>query len=79
MKTAISVPDDVFRKAERLAKRLGISRSELFTRAVSMLVDESEGRDITASYDRAFAAPADEESHELRRRSARRVLGDVEW
>ena len=33
MKTAISIPDDVFREAERAAKRLGMSRSELFSRA----------------------------------------------
>jgi hypothetical protein len=34
MKEAISIPDDVFERAEREAQRLGISSSELFTRAV---------------------------------------------
>jgi metal-responsive CopG/Arc/MetJ family transcriptional regulator len=34
MKTVISIPDDVFRQAEHAAKRLGMTRSELFTRAV---------------------------------------------
>ncbi len=34
MKTAISIPDEVFRQAEQAAKRLGVSRSEFFTRAV---------------------------------------------
>jgi hypothetical protein len=33
LKTAISIPDQVFRRAEAAAKRLGLSRSELFTRA----------------------------------------------
>ena len=34
MKTAISLPDDLFQAVERLAKRLGVSRSELYRRAV---------------------------------------------
>lgn len=34
MKTAISIPDEVFAEAERVARRLGMSRSELFTKAV---------------------------------------------
>jgi metal-responsive CopG/Arc/MetJ family transcriptional regulator len=34
MKTAISIPDAIFTEAERLAKRRGMSRSELYTRAV---------------------------------------------
>jgi len=36
MKTAVSVPNDVFRAAERAAKRLGISRSELYARTSPM-------------------------------------------
>lgn len=34
MKTAVSVPDDVFAKAERLARRMKKSRSELFSNAL---------------------------------------------
>ena len=34
MKTAISIPDSVFHSAQTLADRLGISRSELFCRAL---------------------------------------------
>lgn len=34
MKTAISIPDQVFAQAEQIARRNGISRSELFTKAV---------------------------------------------
>ncbi len=34
MKTAISIPDDVFTSADRLAKQLRMSRSELYVRAV---------------------------------------------
>ncbi len=34
MKTAISLPDIVFEEAESLAKHLGVSRSELYTKAL---------------------------------------------
>ena len=34
MKTAVSIPDDVFERAERLAKRARHSRSEVFSRAL---------------------------------------------
>jgi metal-responsive CopG/Arc/MetJ family transcriptional regulator len=34
MKTAVSIPDDVFAKAERLARRMRKSRSELFSNAL---------------------------------------------
>jgi metal-responsive CopG/Arc/MetJ family transcriptional regulator len=39
MKTAISIPDDIFKAADVAAKRLGISRSELFVRAVKEMLD----------------------------------------
>jgi metal-responsive CopG/Arc/MetJ family transcriptional regulator len=34
MKTAISIPDDIFQSAEQLARRLGVSRSELYVQAL---------------------------------------------
>lgn len=47
MKTAISIPDTLFDAAERLAKRLGVSRSELFQRAVRQYLREHRDRDVT--------------------------------
>ena len=38
MKTAISIPDVEFEAAERLARRLGVSRSELYSRAIAEFV-----------------------------------------
>ena len=35
MKTAISIPDETFEAAEQFAKRLGLSRSELYATAVA--------------------------------------------
>ena len=35
MKTAISIPDEIFLAAEQLAKRIGSSRSELYATALA--------------------------------------------
>lgn len=77
MKTAISVPDEVFRLATRYAKRLGISRSELFTQ---QFVAEHRSLEIRASYDRAFGpAAGDDDAGDFRRSGVERALLNVEW
>lgn len=47
MKTAISIPDRVFQSAEKLAARLGVSRSELYARALASLVEKHREDVIT--------------------------------
>jgi hypothetical protein len=79
MKTAISVPDDVFEQAERAAKRLGLSRSELFTRAVRAFLDSRLEQNIKSSYDAAFGAGPDSDEDAQRREATRRGLLDIEW
>jgi hypothetical protein len=78
MKTAISIPDDVFEQAERAAKRLGLSRSELFTRAVKEYLGTRLEANIKESYDIAFG-DADDDGGEFRRKAARDALLGVEW
>ncbi len=47
MKTAISIPDSTYESAEELAKRLSISRSELYTKAISAYIKEHRGDRVT--------------------------------
>jgi hypothetical protein len=47
MKTAVSLPDPVFEAAEQLAKRLRLSRSELYAKAIAAFVAEHRGRGVT--------------------------------
>ena len=47
MKTAISIPDPLFRAADRLARRLGVSRSQVFQRAVSAYLKAHEDANVT--------------------------------
>jgi len=47
MKTAISVPDDVFEAAEDLAKKLGVTRSKLYSQAVAEYVAQRRDDRVT--------------------------------
>ena len=48
MKTAVSIPDRVFESAEKLAARLGVSRSQLYARALAALVEKHREDLITS-------------------------------
>jgi metal-responsive CopG/Arc/MetJ family transcriptional regulator len=54
MKTAISIPDSLFSAADRLAKRLGISRSELFQRAMQEFLRENKSRGVTEALNQVY-------------------------
>ncbi len=60
MKTAISLPDALFTSGDRLAKRLGVSRSELYARALAEFVAKHKGSDVTRRLDAVYA---EAESH----------------
>jgi metal-responsive CopG/Arc/MetJ family transcriptional regulator len=57
MKTAISIPDAVFRSAEKAARRLKVSRSQLYAAAVAAYVERYAAKDVTAALDRVYADP----------------------
>lgn len=78
MKTAISVPDLVFRRAERLARRLKKSRSQLYSEALADYVSRHDPALITAALDDLYTS---ENSHPdpLVSDAAQRVLRSTEW
>ena len=55
MKTAISIPDPTFEAAEAVARRLGLSRSALYARAVEEFVRAHRGEGVTAALDAVYA------------------------
>ena len=62
MKTAVSLPDDVFQDAERLAKRRKTSRSRVYAEALREYVARHDPEAVTEAYDRLVAElgqPAD--------------------
>ena len=76
MKTAISIPDDVFRRAERLAKRRKLSRSELYTAALVRMLEAEPKVDVTRAYDSAFD---DDQRDPLVDFTTRSILSRIEW
>jgi metal-responsive CopG/Arc/MetJ family transcriptional regulator len=78
MKTAISIPDDVFEGAERLARRTRKSRSQLFSDAVKEYVARHASDEATDAMDRVcneLGIARDEFASS----AAHRILARSEW
>ncbi len=56
VKTAISVPDDTYERVSKRAQELGMSRSELFSRAAARYLDELDSESVTRQIDLAVAS-----------------------
>lgn len=79
MKTAVSLPDDVFTSADKLAKRLKISRSELYGRAIGEYVSRHAPDEVTEALDRVSAELEGQDERELTATASRRILEQTEW
>jgi predicted transcriptional regulator len=79
MKTAVSLPDEVFTSAERLAKRLKISRSQLYGRAIDEYVARHAPDVVTEALDRVCESLEAREESELVTAASRRILEQTEW
>lgn len=62
MKTAISIPDRVFQSAEKLAARLGVSRSELYAKALAALVEKHSEAVVTAQLNEVYGPEGQQSS-----------------
>ncbi|MBC8394508.1 MAG: CopG family transcriptional regulator [Deltaproteobacteria bacterium] len=56
MKTAISIPEEIFVSADHLAKRLNMSRSELYTRAIQQYIAECRYTGVKEKLDQVYAS-----------------------
>ncbi|NNJ13481.1 ChpI protein [Chloroflexales bacterium ZM16-3] len=54
MKTAISLPDPLFHAAEQFAQAHGLSRSELFARALQTYLQAYQAHDITETLNQIY-------------------------
>jgi metal-responsive CopG/Arc/MetJ family transcriptional regulator len=55
MKTAVSVPDELFRLAEVAARRLRVSRSQLYATAVSEFLNRRQGGEVTERLNEVYS------------------------
>ena len=86
VKTAISVRESLFKRAEELAKELHISRSQLFAMAMEEFLSRHEAQDVLKRLNDVYgSAPGDEEQREEQplveaaKASLARLTEDDEW
>jgi metal-responsive CopG/Arc/MetJ family transcriptional regulator len=78
MKTAVSIPDEVFEEADRLAKELKTSRSDLYSRALKEFLARHAPDAVTDAMNRVVA-DVGETSDPFVSRAARLALERTEW
>ena len=78
MKTAISIPDSVFQAAEGLAHRLGISRSELYAKAVAEYMEVHKYQNVTEKLNEIYGEESSEVDEELYTMQAKSIPRE-EW
>ncbi len=60
MKTAISLPDELFERAERTAERLNLKRSQLYVRALQEYLDRTDPEAITNAFNAVYSTESSE-------------------
>lgn len=78
MKTAVSIPDELFRQADALASRLGKSRSEVYREALADYVARREPGAVTRALDE-IAEELAADGAPFGAEAARRTLERSEW
>jgi hypothetical protein len=80
MKTAVSIPDEVFEGAERLARRTKRSRSRLFSDALREYLARHSPEEITETMNKVCDDLGDDAAPDLFvSAAARRILENTEW
>jgi metal-responsive CopG/Arc/MetJ family transcriptional regulator len=78
MKTAISLPDDLFASADALAGRLGVSRSELYATALAEYVAKHRTARVTERLNAVYATESSRIDPSIEKAQRRRAKG-AEW
>ena len=78
MKTAVSIPESIFRQAERLAQRLKKSRSQLYAEAMAEYLRRRDPDEVTVAIDTALEA-IEPQPDAFARETARRALARTKW
>jgi predicted transcriptional regulator len=78
MKTAVSIPDRLFERAEALARRLGKSRSQIYREALTEYVLRRDPQSVTSALDEIVNETGGESDRWLDE-AGRRALERAEW
>ena len=81
IKTAISIQKSLFEQAERVARKMKVSRSRLFVLALEDYLHREQNRELLAKINAAYADAPDSAERTLRRkaRSTHRRIVRGEW
>ena len=79
MKTAVSLPDELFQAAERHARRSRTSRSRLYAEAIAEYLDRHGADEVTAAMDRVVDRLAESARDDFVSRAAQRTFERSEW
>ena len=78
MKTAVSIPDDIFERTERLASQRGRSRSEVYAAALDEYLARHADDEVTDAMNHV-CGEVDENNDAFLAAARRRVLANTEW
>lgn len=78
MKTAISIPDPVFQAAELFARHFGISRSELYTKAIEEYIASRRFMNVTEALNKIYGEESSALDEELRSMQVKSIPHE-EW
>jgi metal-responsive CopG/Arc/MetJ family transcriptional regulator len=79
MKTAVSLPDQVFQAAERHAKRAHKSRSQLYAEALSEYLTRHSPEEVTEAMNCVVDQLGEPHVDPFVARAARRILERTDW
>jgi metal-responsive CopG/Arc/MetJ family transcriptional regulator len=79
VKTAISIPDNLFEAADKVARRLGISRSELYQRAIARFLEQQSGDVVREALDVVYGKPSNRDLDPLIKAAGEHMLTDENW
>jgi metal-responsive CopG/Arc/MetJ family transcriptional regulator len=79
MKTAISLPDEIYEQATRKAAELGISRSEFMARAARSYLDQFAVLSLTRQIDEALQVTQDDSGAAAVAAGRRLLAGQDDW
>jgi metal-responsive CopG/Arc/MetJ family transcriptional regulator len=79
MKTAVSVPDDLFAQADRLARRSRRSRSEVYSAALREYLARHAPDEVTAGLNAVLVDVGQLDTDAFAGAAARRTLESSEW
>ena len=82
MKTAISIPDNIFEDIDKLSKELHRSRSQILTDAAREYIEKLKNERILKALNKAYSEKETEHEAELRRKGGKhyaKLLKGERW